>query len=213
MVAVVFNAEERVKKARYKSWVFMGLASISLFFNLLLVLTMWQMGSRLTVMTQLFNTTRGTDTLVLSDILNFNLGDLDVLEKAFVQRFIEERNFQLPDQAEMERRWGPFGVLANISHPDIWSPVYRYDDERIKDVVEALPTHAENIQFISRVGRNWWVSFDLVTHYPNGITKQKRTVTLRVDYYSGRVQKVSTPGFYYNPLGMTVSEYNITNAE
>ena len=208
MVDIVLNVENRVRAARSKSLVLMAIAVVSLFFNLLFVLTMFQMGSRLTVMTQLFNTTRGTKTLVLSDILNFNLGNLELMGKAFVHRFIEERNFQIPEQKEMERRWGPYGTLAMMSHPAVWSPVYRYDDQRIKDVVDALPTHADNINILSHVGNTWLVDFDLWTHTATGPIRQRRRVSLVVNFYSDRMQKVSTPGFYYNPLGMTVVDYH-----
>ena len=210
MVRVVANYEERVKAARHKSWLCMGLAVFSLFFNLLFVLTMYQMGSRVTVMTQLFNTTRGTNTLVLSDILNFNLGNLELIQKAFVRRFIEERNFQIPAQKEMERRWGPLGTLAMISHPvTVWRPVYRYDDQRVKDVVDQLPRHADNIEIVSHVGNSWLVDFDLWTHLPQGSVKERKRASLLLAFYQERMQRVATPGYYYNPLGMTVVDYSI----
>ncbi len=207
MVKVVITLEERIKKARYLSWAFMSVAIVSLFFNLLLVLTMVQMGSRVTVMTQLFNTTRGTKTLVLTDTLNQNLGDLDLLEQAFVRRFIEERNFLIQHSKEMQRRWGPYGDLALMTTSRIWRPVYRYDDERIKKLDETFPTHADNINIESRVGHNWKVNFDLWSHTQQGMVRRPKTANVRVAFSPARAQKVAYPGYYYNPLGMVVVDY------
>ena len=214
MVQVVISAEDKIKKARFISWISMGVASLFLFLNLLLVLTMYQMGGRLTVMTQLFNArTRGTETLVLNDILNRKVGDLDVLEKAFIHRFIEERNFQIPDPWEMMRRWGPKGTLALTTHPSEFRPVYSKNDERIKKVLESFPTHADNIQIISRVGHSWIVSFDLWTHTPTGSTKQEKRFNIVVDFLPSYAQKVATPDNFYNPLGMVITDYTDTNVK
>lgn len=207
------DAEVRIKKARLFSWIFMGLTVIALFLNVLLCLTMYQMGSRLTVMTQLFNTTRGTSTLVLSDVLNQNLGDLELLQKMFVHRFIEERNFSIPDDKEMQYRWGPYGELALMSTRKIWRPVYRHDDDRIKELKDSLPTHADNINIISHVGNTWLVDFDFWTHGKTGSMIQKRRVSVKVDFDWRRAQKVATAGYYYNPLGMVVTEYYIVPSE
>ena len=212
MIQVVISPEDKIRRARFISWIFMGCASLFLFLNLLLILTMYQMGGRLTVMTQLFNTrTRGTETLVLNDILNLDVGNLDVLEKAFIHRFVEERNFQIPDRLEMMRRWGPNGTLALTTHPSEFSPVYSKDDERIKKAMEAFPTHADNIRIDSRVGHAWNVSFDLWTHTPTGSTKQEKKFNIVVDFLPNYVQKIAKPDSFYNPLGMVVTDYTDGN--
>ena len=201
-------SEARVKRARVCSWIFMSLAIVSLFFNVLLVVTMLQMGSKLTVMTQLFNTTRGTSSLVLSDVLNHNLGDLELLQKAFVHRYIEERNFVIPDKTEMWRRWGPLSTLSLMSGRGVWTPVYKEGDDRLKALDDALPTHADNIRIISHVGNSWLVEFDLWTHGKNGMTKQKMKFSLDIGYNRNRMQKVAPAGYYYNPLGMVITRYH-----
>lgn len=214
MVQVVISAEEKIKKACLISRILMVFAGISLFFNLLLVLTMYQMGGRLTVMTQLVNMrNRGSETMVLSDIMNKNLDNLDVLEKAFVRRFIEEKNFQIPDQFEMLRRWSYGGTLSLMATPQIFMPVASKNDDRIKNALEQYPTHADNIQILSRVGRSWQVSFDLWTHMPNGSVKKEKKGNLVVDFSPNYVQKVATDGYYYNPLGMVVVGYHVNDTE
>ena len=207
MVDVVVSLEDRINRARIVSWIFMGLTAVSLFFNVLLVLTMFQMGSRLTVMTQLFNWSGDTQELVLSDIFNKNLGDLSTLKNAVVRRFIEERNFQIPDEKEMLRRWGPAGTLAFLYAQ--WTPVVSKDDDKIKDVLEALPTHADNIQIMSSHNNVVNVNFDLWTHAKKGSFKTKKQATIHLAFLPGRVQQVATPGFYYNPLGLTVVHYSV----
>ncbi|MBP5534083.1 MAG: hypothetical protein J6Y03_01075 [Alphaproteobacteria bacterium] len=206
LMAVV--SEARVKRAQIFSWVFMSLAILSLAFNVLLVVTMLQKGGELAVMTQLFNITRGTNSLVLSDVLNDNLGNLELLQKAFVHRYIEERNFVIPDKLEMWRRWGPRSTLSLMSGRGVWAPVYRDNDERLKDLDDAFPMHADNIRIISHVGNSWLVEFDLWTHGKNGMTKQKMKFTLDVGFYRSRKQTVAIPGYYYNPLGMVVTRYH-----
>ena len=171
------------------------------------------MGGRVTVMPQLFNMrNRGTQVMVLEDILDKNLGNIDLLEKAFVHRYIEEKNFLLPDQMELLRRWGPAGPLALMSAGRVFTPVRSKDDDRIKEAIEKHPMHADNIQIRSRVrtqvGREYNVSFDLWTHAPNGSTKQRKTAHLVINYASSRAQKVATPGYYFNPMGMIVTDYD-----
>ena len=212
MAQVIISAEDKIKKARLLSRVLMVMAGLCLFLNLLLVLTMYQMGGRLTVMTQLVNMrNRGTETMVLSDIMNKNLDNLDVLEKAFVRRFIEERNFQIPDQFEMLRRWGFGGTLSLMSSPSVFPIAVSKDDKRLKDAMEQYPTHADNIQILSRVGRSWRVSFDLWTHTPSGSIKKEKEANVVVDFSPNYEQKVATPGYYYNPLGMLVIGYLVTD--
>lgn len=212
MVQVVISAEDRIKKARLLSHVLMAVTVLCLFFNLLLVLTMYQMGGRVTVMTQLVNMrNRGTETMVLNDIMNKKLDNLDILEKAFVRRFIEERNFQIPDQWEMFRRWGYGGTLSLIATPAIFSPAISDKDERLKKVIEQDATHADNIQILSRVGRSWNISFDLWTHTPTGSMKQEKRANVVIDFLPNYEQKVATPGYYYNPLGMVVVGYNVSD--
>ena len=214
MVAVVGPSEYRIRKARLISWIFMAVASISLFFNLLFVLTMYQMGGRLTIMTQLFNTrTRGTETFVLTDILNQETGNVSKLEKALVYRFIEEWNFRIPDQQELLRRWGPTGTLALISSPKVFKPVRSKNAEKIKKALEELPTHADNIEIISRVGRHWSVSFDLWTHAPDVSVATKKQANLVLDYSPDYVQQIANPDYYYNPLGMVVVDYTVTDVK
>ncbi len=213
MVQVNVNTEHKIKVAQRWSWLFMGIAVISLFFNLLLVLTMYQMGSRLTVMSQLFNTTRGTDTMFYSDTLNYNLSDLNTLEWSFVQRYVEEKNFVIPEKKEMERRWGPFGDVAMMSLPRIFPPVFRYDDERIKNLEDSFPMHADNIKFLSRTGHNWNVSFDLWTHGPNGSSRIRKNANITVGFSRSRRQKNAISGHYFNPLGMVVTDYTATTVD
>lgn len=204
--------EARIKRARVYSWVCMGLAISSLFLNVLLVMTMWQMGSKLTVMTQLFNTPRGTDSMVLTDVLNRDLGDLDLLQKAFVHRFIEEFSFTIPDKKEMLRRWGPRSTLSSMSVSRVWRPVYKESDDRIKALEDAFPTHADNINIISHIGKSWSGEFDLWTHTKNGMTKQKKRFSLDLGFARNRAQKVARPGYYYNPLGIVVTKYHVETA-
>ena len=205
-------AEARIKRARICSWICMGLAILSLTFNVLLVMTMLQMGSKLTVMTQLFNTPRGTDTVFLADVLNRDLGDIDLLQKAFVHRFIEERSFILPDKMEMWRRWGPRSTLSLMSIRRIWKPVYQESDERLKALEDAVPTHADNINIISHTGKSWSGEFDLWTHGKNGVTKQRKRFSLDLGFARNRARKVSRPGYYYNPLGLVVTKYDVGSA-
>ena len=212
MVRVVISAEDRIRKAQLISRVFMVIAGFSLFLSLLLVLTMYQMGSKVTVMTQLFNMrTRGSQSMVMSDIMNKSVDNLDILEKAFIRRFIEEKHFQIPDKWEMLRRWGAQGTLALITTPKIFPRARSKDDERVKEVVDQFPTHADNIQIQSRVGRNWVVWFDLWTHTAKGSTKQAKIANIVLDYLPSYAQKVATEGRYYNPLGMVVVGYNVND--
>ena len=205
-------AEARVKKARMYYLFFMGLTIFSLFFNILFVLTMLQMGSKLTVMTQLFNITRGTQSLVLTDVLNRNLGDLELLQKSFVHRFVEERNFRIPDKLEMFRRWNATGTLAIMASRGVWRPARNDKDKRISDLLDLPATHADNVNIISHVGNTWLVDFDLWEHTKSGSTKKRQRVSLVVKFSNAKAQKVASSNLYYNPLGLVVTDYHIVTS-
>lgn len=210
MINLKIDMTDRIKVARIKSFLAMFFACISFFISLILVMTLFQMGGKVTVMSQLFSTTRGTDSMVYNDILNNNVGDRNLLEKAFVIKYIEEKNFVIPDSPEMQRRWGPLGKLSLMSHPAVFRPVYRYDDDRVKDMEDVLPQHADNIQILSRAGNDWRVQFDLWTHTQTGSYRRRQEATLHLESYSGRRQTIATQGYFYNPLGLTVTSYNVT---
>ena len=98
----------------------------------------------------------------------------------------------------MLRRWGYGGTLSLITIPQIFPPAASKNDSRLKDVLEQYPTHADNIQILSRVGRSWRVTFDLWTHMPTGSVKQEKEANLVVDFAKNYAQKVATDGYYYN---------------
>ena len=133
MVIAMLDVEKRVNRARRWVYVMMGLSVINGFFTVLFVMTMYQLGGRFNVLSQLFNTTRGTDTMFYSDALDSSVSNIDTLEWGFVQRYIEEKVFLIPDPKEMLRRWGPYGDLALMSYRT-FKPTRSNSDDRLKNL-------------------------------------------------------------------------------
>ena len=220
-----YTGEIRSEKGKFFAQVMAFLVIINTFFSVLLVMTMYQMGSRMNVLTQLFNTTRGSETMFYSDALDGSVSNADILEWGFVQRYIEERVFFLPDSKEkltslkisflskeMFKRWGVYGSLANMSYAGShFTPTYKNSDARLKYIEDRSPIHAENIRFVSRVGHFWTVDFDECTQEKeSGSVCVKKRVNIAVDFKNFRKDFVPVGYRYFNPLGMVAVEWQET---
>lgn len=205
--------EKRVKRAKLLSEIMMGLAVFNCFCSVILVTTMYQMGNRMTVLSQLFNTTRGTDTMFYSSALDSRVENIRSLEWAFVQKYIEEKVFSIPDPKEMYRRWGVYGNLSTMSHRRVWRPTYKDSDEKLKNIDMTLPVHAENIRYISDLGHHWTALYDECTQNQGGnISCVPKRVNIEIRFFANKRQFAPYPGIYYNPFGMAVYHWQETNA-
>jgi len=201
--------EGRIKRARFMSRVCMGLAVFTCTLSVILVVTMYQMGSRLQVVPQLFPVIGGSDMMVYADVLDSNVINLRSLEWAFVQRFIEEKTFLIPDQYEMFRRWNPYSVLASMALPreEAFRPVYKTSDDEVKDVEMKQITHAENIRLISVNNHVWSVSFDECVQGVAGPSCRPKQANVFVAQMNNRKSFYSSPSNYMNPFGFVVTKY------
>ena len=206
------NIEAKDNKGKLLSEIMMGLAAFSCILSVFLVMTMYQMGSRFTVISQLFNTTRGSDSMFYSDVLDSRVENLRSLEWAFVQRYIEEKVFSIPDQKEMLRRWGIYGNRSLMSHRRVFAPVRKDSDERLKNIDMTLPVHAENIRYVSHLGHHWTVLYDECTQQKSdNVTCVPKRANLEIRFFRNKMQFVPYAGIYFNPFGMAVYEWQETS--
>ena len=124
----------------------------------------------------------------------------------------EAKCLEIKDSDEWKELYDAIKKLSEYTRLWIKDGTYTIESyDEVKDVLEQYPTHADNIQILSRVGRSWRVTFDLWTHMPTGSVKQEKEANLVVDFAKNYAQKVATDGYYYNPLGMVVVGYHVTD--
>ena len=197
------SIEERIHLARFSSWVFTGIGSFFLILNFFFILTLYQMGARLTVLVQLITFARDSDTLVIPDDLNEKIASLDLVNEALVRAYITKRYEVLPDKLEMLRRWAGFGEVYYLSAPTVFRQFL--GKRKLEDKVNAAVPNgpiAVDIKKVSRAGsQNWVVEFDLIKK-----TGEVETyiASLRLVNYP---QRIVYRSWFNNPVGATVVEY------
>lgn len=197
------SIEERIHLARFSSWVFTGIGVFFLILNFFFILTLYQMGSRLTVLSQLITFTQDSNKLIISDDLNEKIASLDLVNEALVRAYITKRYEVLPDKLEMMRRWGGFGEVYYLSAPAVFRRFLGKKDLEDK-VTKAVPSgpRAVDIKEITRAGsQNWVVEFDLINNMGETETF---IASLRLVNDPRRIVYRS---WFNNPVGATVVEY------
>ena len=211
--------DSSISGAKYLTRILGGCVVLLCFSSVIFVMTMLQMGNRMDVLTQLFNTTRGTETMFYSEVLNPELlfqnekkSSLLTLEQGFVMRYIEERVILIPDTNEMFRRWNPSGNLARMSYGKTFIPAYKNSDERLKNMDGVDPRHAENIRIISRVEHFWTAEYDVCYETKDLEARcSSKRVNISVAFIPSRRDRRAYEGRYFNPLGMVVTDWQETD--
>ena len=198
---------QRVRVAQLISRIFMGLAIFMCVCSVVLVMTMYRMGGRLSVISQLLpDIVDGKETISV-EVLNDYIGNARSLEWAFVQRFIEEKTFKIADKNEMMRRLSVYGMQASMTSRGVFKPAVNNSDERIKNAEDNRIQHAENIRYVSVLNHRWTVDYDVCEQRPSGPFCNTKRASIAVERWSGYQSWGYDPNLYYNPLGFVVTEY------
>lgn len=191
--------EDRLSLARFSAFVFTGIASVLLFFNFLFILTLYQMGERLSVLVQPLTFTRDSDSVVIADDLNKNVASLDLINEAMVRHYIETRYTTIPDYRAMVYRWG--GEMALMSSDSVYRNFLGRDaEQKIEQAAKSSPT-VVHIKDVQKAGANWAVEFDLLSD--NG---QVGTYVASLKTQNNMSRCFFGDGFI-NPIGTVVVEY------
>lgn len=203
-------AEQRVKEARLTSWIFTGVAGFFLIVNFLFILTLYQMGNRLKILSQLFVFLSGSPNLVLPEAINKDISRRDFLNEVLIRDFITMRHSFIKDETEMKRRW-----LGNTTLKLLWNPVQyrRFVGKDPQEKVSAEMGRQVNAEVdirkvtrTTRDGNNWQVEFDII--YADGSGRVETFIaTLRTGNYPSQVYY--SPRFN-NPLGLGIVDYVFT---
>ncbi len=197
------NVKERIRLARYASWIFTGVASFFLVLNFFFILTLYQMGSRLTVLVQLVTFPSHSNNVVFSEDLNENITSLNLINEALVRSYITKRYEIIADQVEMLWRWSPYGEVFLLSVPNIYFQFI--GNRKLKEKVDMALSYAPvsvDIEKVSRSGaQNWIVEFNLIQK--SGAV-ESLVASLRLVNDPSRI--VYLPWFN-NPVGATIIEY------
>ncbi len=202
-LSVPLSIEERISLARLSSWIFTGIASFFLVLNFFFILTLFQMGNRLTVLVQLITFARDSDTLVIPDDLNEHIASLDLVNEAFVRTYIKKRHEVIPDKMELARRWGRQGEVYFLSSPSVY--VQFMNRKSLEDKVNAAAPDgpvAVDIKKVTRAGsQNWVVEFDLIKK-----TGEINTIIASLKLVNNP-QRIVYRSWFNNPVGATIIEY------
>lgn len=200
------SSEERIERARHISWIFTGIAYFFLAINFLFILTMLQMGHRLTVLVQLFTFSQTSKNLVISDALDQDVASLDLLNEAMIRLYVINRHATLPDYTEMQRRFLYGGPIQLLSSPYVYYQLSK--DGNLETYLSSAAQSAPRdvvINKVNKIGNNWQVEFDVVANVPGNTQRRTYIASMRVENYPSRA--VWLPWFN-NPVGTTIVEYN-----
>ena len=141
-----------------------------------------------------------------------NIYDQKYLTEIFVREYILLRNTFVNDIDEMETRWGPEGLLREMSSPGAYDKFY---NEVAKPTIEKISQYniTRNIKIASVTevggerGEPWWqVEFRMEDMAPSLETPRVSiwVASLKIKY---RAKKVKFGERLKNPLGFTVLDY------
>lgn len=206
-------AEQKVKEARFTSWFFTGLACVFLLINFLFILTLYQMGSRLKILSQLFVFLSGSPNLVLPEAINGDISRIDFLNEVLIRDFVSMRHGFVKDEPEMRRRWMGNTTLRRLWNPSQYAKFLGKDPyDKIAGAVQSYSNVEVDIRKVTRTtkdGNNWQVEFDMI--YADGTGKVETYIaTLRTGNYPSQVYY--GPRFN-NPLGLGIIDYVFTPKE
>lgn len=189
--------------------VWMGLTGVLMLLMVWIVLTLSNMAPQVAVLPQLFS----PDIMRFGQRLeatNLNAGqqltDRKLIDEMLVRFFVENYHFYIPDQWELDYRYGPLGPVARLSTPAVYRQFMADKKDYRADVENKPYTQMADITDVSRRDNVFTVDFDLYELQDFQVRKTgSRRATLRVGFYKGRKQYLTD---FVNPFGLTVEVYD-----
>lgn len=203
------SIESRVSMGRISSLFFTGLGFLLVSITFFLVLTLFQVGQRLTVLVQpLQKVLQSSQSLVVNEDFNKNLSSLKLVHETLVRNYVIKRNMVIPDKIEMMKRWGGFGDIFLMSSPSVF---YTFVGKDLKGKVSRALNNGSVFVDIQKVEQiiprtlsgveNWSVVFNLI--YANGFVARHTASLVLVNMPS----RVLFRPHFNNPVGALVIKY------
>lgn len=189
-----------------KFW--MSIAAILVALNLFFVLTLMQMAPRLTIIAQVLTSPMNSNQFIQAEPFNADISDKNLIEEMMIRYYLTNRYFMVPDEEEMRNRWSGFGVVGQLSTPQVYEAFYSGLGELPEKIRTLELTQNIDIRRVERHNDTWTVEFDIYRLMGGVASKQTRVAVL---------ESANAPhlGWYRtdfsNPYGFFI--YSYTDAE
>lgn len=190
-------------------------AVISLSFFLSSSLVVFRLAPEILVEPLLIINQNNSDEVVRYEPMNTKMSSLKQLTEMFVKQYVIMRNTVINDEMEMRTRWGPGGIVAYMSAPDVYREFVGENAAKIENMFDNDYSSEVRIDKIGRIGENspvWIVNFttfNLSRNQEGGgslvlkESKYRASITPRFLDFRGFV----SPRLI-NPMGFTVMKYS-----
>ncbi|MGN1063726.1 MAG: VirB8/TrbF family protein [Alphaproteobacteria bacterium] len=194
-------------EALAKFW--MIVAAVSMGITMFFVLTLMQMAPHLKIVAQVLTTPMSSGQLIQAEPFESDISDKSLIEQMLVRNYLINRYMVYPDEMQMGFNWGPYGVVAQFSVPQVYNEFYQSLGELPEKLRDLQYTQNIKITSVSRQNDRWTVDFDIYRLYAGGhVSVRSRTAVLETrNIPSRRFFRTDSS----NPYGLTVIWY--TDAE
>ena len=190
-------------------------AILSLSFFLCSSLVIFRLAPEILVEPLLIIGQNSSDEIVRYEPMNTKMSSLKQMTEMFVKQYVIMRNTVVNDEREMRTRWGPGGIVAYMSTPDVYREFVGMNANKIDKMFDNDFSSEVRIDRIGKIGDNnlvWVVYFTVFNLSRN--QEGGGALILKESKYRASV----TPRFYdfrgfvsprlINPMGFTVVKYS-----
>ncbi len=200
--------------AEFLAKIWMAIAVVFVALNLFIILTLFQIAPKLKIIPLILTSPMNSQEFIQTEPLESGtISDRKLIDEMILRYYLEMRFTQMNDFNEMHRRWGPHGVVASLSSPQVYSEFFNSGEggmeQRYRNAFGQGFTVSVHITNISRWNNTYVVDFDL-HRYANGKTN--------VEHKSATVTVAFNPNKYHflrkqsaNPYGMYVTTFTVRN--
>lgn len=190
-------------------------AILSLSFFLSSSLVVFRLAPEILVEPLLIISQNDSDSVVRYEPMNTKMSSLKQMTEMFVKQYVTMRNTVINDEREMRTRWGPGGIVAYMSAPEVYAEFVGQNAAKIEKMFDNDYSSEVRIDKIGRIGDNssiWVVNFTVFNLSRNQEgggalilkeSKYRASVTPTYLEYRGFV----SPRLI-NPMGFTVMKYS-----
>lgn len=190
-------------------------AIISLSFFLSSSLVVFRLAPEILVEPLLIIGQNSSDEVVRYEPMTTKMSSLRQMTEMFVKQYVIMRNTVINDEREMRTRWGPGGIVAYLSSPQVYKEFVGENADKIENLFDNDFSSEVRIDKIGKIGENnpvWVVNFTVFNLSRN--QEGGGALVLKEIKYRASVTPSYLPfrGFVsprlINPMGFTVMKYS-----
>lgn len=206
-----YDTNDELRRMRFSARLFATVASASLFSNVVLAATLFALAplkERVPYLVQILD----KDSVVATiEPVRDTAPGIERLTESLAREYVRYRNEIVRSQQEMERRWGPNGILPLMQSPQESANFVRGIVSVYKELKEQDVTREIRILSSSQLSRLsiYQVEFEAIERDAKDqvIRRALYLATLEVTYEPKRIQGAEAS--FLNPTGFTVISYSV----